>query len=69
MNLCSGWQGVVPAYGKGTKEYSLTMTEEEYHKAVAGKPIRHMTASATVSGTWTVTFKKNSVKRHKELLG
>lgn len=50
-------------------EYSLAMTAQEYQDALKGKPITHQTACATVSGTWTVKFKKNSKAKHKQLVG
>jgi len=49
--------------------YSLNMSDVEYNKVIQGKPIRHLTASRLMSGVWTVTFKKNTKKRHKELYG
>ena len=64
MILTSGWND-----GKSPRDYSLVMKEAEYDKVLQGKPIQHLTASHDMSGVWTVTFKKNSKKRHKELYG
>jgi hypothetical protein len=51
------------------QEFMLVMTPEEYQKALEGIPVQHQTASKAFSGTWTVTFTKNSPEKHKELYG
>lgn len=52
-----------------TRKYNLVMSTEEYQKVLAGETLTHQTASADISGTWIVKFKKNSKKRHKQLIG
>jgi hypothetical protein len=49
--------------------YTLDMTPEEFHKAIAGKPIKHETFCMEMSGVWEVKFIKNSKAKHKKLIG
>lgn len=48
--------------------YTLEMTPEEFHKAIGGETIRHLTACNEMSGVWEVKFKKNSKAKHNRIV-
>jgi len=56
-------------FGDLVKPFNLVMTEAENEMMLAGKPVRHLIGSATESGVITVTYKRNSKKRHQVYLG
>ena len=47
---------------------SLRLSNEEYTKLMNEEPLQKMIACSSFSGVITLTFKKNSPERHKQLI-
>ena len=63
-----GSHSSVKANSSSPKVFTLDLSEQENADMLAGKPVKHLIGSATQSGVITISFKRNSAKRHKQFV-